>query len=58
LGEVPEAETAALLSGKPDAPVEQSLKERFRRISGGEDLPYIARNLRLVLEASAGAEAT
>ncbi len=58
LGEVPEAETAALLSGKPDAPVEKVLKERFRRISGGEDLPYIARNLRLVLEASAGAEAT
>jgi epoxyqueuosine reductase len=57
LGEVPEAETAALLSGKANAGTEQALKARFRRIGGGDDLPYIARNLKLVLGAQAGAAA-
>jgi epoxyqueuosine reductase len=53
LGEVPEAETAALLSGRIDAPMALALKKRLARISGGEDLAYIARNLKLVLGASA-----
>jgi hypothetical protein len=48
---------AALLSGKANAGTEQALKARFRRIGGGDDLPYIARNLKLVLGAQAGAAA-
>jgi epoxyqueuosine reductase len=54
LGEVPEAETAALLSGRIDARTGAALKTRFRRIGGGDDLAYIARNLKLVLGAEAG----
>ena len=45
LGEVSEAETTALL-------------EKFKRINGGGDLAYIARNLRLILEAPRGPKAT
>lgn len=52
LGEVPEAETAALLSGRISAPLAQTLKKRLSRISGGEDLSYISRNLKLVLGAA------
>ena len=51
LGEVPEAETTALLSGRIDARTGEALKARFKKISGGDDLAYIARNLRLVLDA-------
>jgi epoxyqueuosine reductase len=58
LGEVPEAETAALLSGRINDAAARSLKEQFRRIDGGDDLPYIARNLKLVLAAAAGATDT
>ncbi len=52
LGEVPEAETAALLSGRLDEPLAQALQKRLSRISGSEDLAYIARNLKLVLGAA------
>jgi hypothetical protein len=48
---------SALRQGWVDARTEQSLKARFRRIGGGEDLPYIARNLKLVLGAPSGAAA-
>jgi len=58
LGEVPEAETAALLGGTVDAKTEQALKDRFKRIGGGDNLPYIARNLKLVLDAGPGAKMT
>jgi hypothetical protein len=51
---VPEAETAALLSGRIDARTGAALKTRFRSIGGGDDLAYIARNLKLVLGAEAG----
>jgi hypothetical protein len=51
LGEVSQAETAALLGGAVDIKFETTLKEKFKKISGGDDLPYIARNLRLVLAA-------
>ena len=51
LGEVPEAETAALVSGSIDTGTAAALKARFKRIGGGDDLPYIARNLKLVLGA-------
>jgi len=53
LGEVSEAETAALLNGKVDTEMERVLKVKLQRIGGGDDLPYIARNLRLVLKARA-----
>lgn len=53
LGEVPEAETGALLSGRIDAKTGQSLKARFKRIGGGDDLAYIARNLKLAINAGA-----
>ncbi len=49
LGDVPEAETAALLGGQIDEKTAQALREKFKRIGGGDDLPYIARNLKLVL---------
>ena len=58
LGEVPETETSALLSGKVDDGTGQALKARFKRIGGGDDLAYIARNLKLALDAPAGAVAT
>jgi epoxyqueuosine reductase len=58
LGEVSEAETAALLSGTPDAISERALKGKFRKIGGGDDLPYIARNLKLVLDAPVAAKTT
>jgi len=51
LGEVSEAETAALLSGKIGAATERSLKAKLQRIGGGDNLPYIARNLKLVMDA-------
>jgi epoxyqueuosine reductase len=51
LGEVPAAETAALLSGRIDARTSETLKTRFKRIGGGDDLAYIARNLKRVLDA-------
>jgi epoxyqueuosine reductase len=54
LGEVDEAETAALLSGKIDKTMESALKAKLQRVGGGDDLPYIARNLKLVLKAQAG----
>jgi epoxyqueuosine reductase len=54
LGEVSEAETAALLSAKIDAETERSLKDKLKRIGGGDNLPYIARNLKLVLNTCAG----
>lgn len=50
LGEVDEAETAALLSGKMDKEMERTLKAKLQRIGGGDDLPYIARNLKLILK--------
>jgi epoxyqueuosine reductase len=53
LGEVTDEETAALLSGKISAPAAQALKTKFKRIGGGDDLAYMARNLRLVLAAGA-----
>jgi epoxyqueuosine reductase len=53
LGEVSEAETAALLGGKVDRETESALKLKLQRIGGGDDLPYIARNLELVLKAQA-----
>lgn len=52
LGEVPEAETAALLAGRYDAGLERALKQRLSRIAGGDNLAFIARNLRLVLGAA------
>lgn len=55
LGEVPEGETAALLAGRIDGSLERVLKKRLSRISGGDDLAYIARNLKLLL-AGAGPE--
>lgn len=51
LGEVNETETAALLSGKIDSEMEHTLKIKLQRIGGGDDLGYIARNLKLVLKA-------
>ena len=51
LGEVSEVETAALLSGKAEGKLEQSLRDKLKRIGGGDNLPYIARNLKLVLNA-------
>jgi epoxyqueuosine reductase len=51
LGDVGEAETAALLSGTIDKTMEEALKAKLQRIGGGDDLPYIARNLKLVLKA-------
>ena len=51
LGDVDEAETSALLSGKIDTKMERALKVKLQRIGGGDDLPYIARNLTLVLKA-------
>jgi len=51
LGVVPEAETAALLSGKIDEKAGKALRDRFKKIGGGDDLAYIARNLKLVLAA-------
>jgi epoxyqueuosine reductase len=53
LGVVSEAETAALLGNSIDARTGEALKARFRRIDGGDNLPYLARNLRLVLGATA-----
>jgi epoxyqueuosine reductase len=53
LGEVTAAETAALLNGKPEAKLEQSLRAKLQRIGGADDLAYIARNLKLVLKARA-----
>jgi epoxyqueuosine reductase len=53
LGEAAEADTAALLSGKIGAATERSLQDKLKRISGGDNLPYIARNLKLVLNARA-----
>ena len=53
LGEVLEAETAALLSGKIDDETERSLQAKLKRFGGGDNLPYIARNLKLVLNARA-----
>jgi epoxyqueuosine reductase len=58
LGEVPEAETDALLCGKRDEHTVQTLKKRFERISSGDDLDYVARNLKLVLSAAAGVPST
>jgi epoxyqueuosine reductase len=54
LGEIPGPETSALLGGRIDARTGEALKTRFKRIGGGDDLAYIARNLRLVLGAEAG----
>jgi epoxyqueuosine reductase len=54
LGEVPEAETALLLGGPGDAEGERSLRARLQRIGGGDDLPYMGRNLKLVLKAQEG----
>lgn len=54
LGEVSEADTTALLDGHPDAKTRQALLEKFKRINGGGDLAYIARNLKLVLDAPGG----
>ncbi len=51
LGDVSEAETTALLGGHPDAKTRQALLEKFKRIGGGDDLPFIARNLKLALNA-------
>ncbi|MEI6614480.1 MAG: 4Fe-4S double cluster binding domain-containing protein [Chrysiogenales bacterium] len=51
LGEVSEAETALLLENRTDAEIERSLRAKLQRIGGGGDLPYIARNLKLVLKA-------
>ncbi len=53
LGEVSEAETALLLENRTDADTERSLRAKLQRISGGDDLAYIARNLKLVLNAQA-----
>lgn len=53
LGTVSERETAALLGGDPDVKTRKALLEKFKRISGGDDLHFIARNLRLVLAAPA-----
>jgi epoxyqueuosine reductase len=53
LGEVSEAETALLLENRTDAQNERSLRAKLQRISGGDDLPYIARNLKLVLKTRA-----
>lgn len=53
LGEVSAAETAALLNGKPEAELERSLRAKLQRVGGGDDLAYIARNLKLVLKAGA-----
>jgi epoxyqueuosine reductase len=55
LGEVSEAETALLLEGRTDAETERTLRAKLKRVGGGDNLPYIARNLKLVLKARAGA---
>jgi len=57
LGDVSEAETTALLAGHPDAKTRQALLRKFKRIGGGDDLPFIARNLKLVLDAPGGPKA-
>ena len=49
LGEVSEAETALLLEGRADAETERSLRAKVKRF--GDNLPYIARNLKLLLKA-------
>jgi len=54
LGEVSEAETSLLLDGRSDAATESSLRSQLKRIGGGDNLPYIARNLKLILNARAG----
>lgn len=54
LGEIAETDTAKLLSGKIDAETERFLKAKLKRVGGGDNLPYIARNLKLVLNARAG----
>jgi len=55
LGEVNEAETALLLEGRTDAETERSLRAKLQRIGGSDNLPYIARNLKLFMQAQAGA---
>ncbi len=54
LGEVSEAETALLLENRTNAETERSLRAKLKRIGGGDNLPYIARNLKLVLNARTG----
>jgi epoxyqueuosine reductase len=54
LGDVNEAETKLLLEGGADAGTERSLRAKLQRIGGGDNLPYIARNLKLVLQARTG----
>jgi epoxyqueuosine reductase len=54
LGEIAEADTAELLSGKIDAKTERLLRDKLKRVGGGDNLPYIARNLKLVLNARVG----
>jgi epoxyqueuosine reductase len=49
LGEVSEAETALLLKGGTDPETERTLRDKVKRF--GDNLPYIARNLKLVLNA-------
>ena len=41
-------------SGRIDAETERSLRAKLKRIGGGDNLPYIARNLKLVLNARVG----
>jgi epoxyqueuosine reductase len=53
LGEVSETETAALFSGHAQANLEQSLHAKLKRVDGSDNLPYIARNLKLALKARA-----
>jgi epoxyqueuosine reductase len=52
LGEVNEAETALLLEGRTDPETERSLRDKIKRF--GDNLPYIARNLKLLLNARVG----
>lgn len=54
LGTLDRRETAALLTGKTDATLATTLKQRLSRISGGDDLAYIGRNLRLLLAGGGG----
>jgi epoxyqueuosine reductase len=54
LDEVDETETKLLLEGGTNPETERSLRAKLQRIGGGDDLPYIARNLKLVLKAQAG----
>lgn len=51
LADVTEEETTQLLSGKISEGVKNSLTEKLKRVGGPDDFTYLARNLKLVLDA-------